>query len=183
MHDDLKARALVLDDGKERLAIVALDILFVNGDITAEIRKRVRALTGIKESNIMLNASHTHTSPQVPGGGWAPWGGSEYLRVYPEYVAGTVEAADKLMQPALVSSASTELTGVTINRRHPEQRADTRLNVMKVSSPSGRAIVDVINFPCHAVAVGGQYPPGRLTSPASRAPSLRTLQKVASACT
>lgn len=157
VHDDLKARALVLDDGKERLAIVALDILFINGDMTAEIRKRVRALTGIKESNIMLNASHTHTSPQVPGGGWAPQGGSEYLRVYPEYVAGTVEAADKLIQPALVSSASAELTGVTVNRRHPEQRADTRLNVMKVSTPSGKAIAHVINFPCHAVAVGGQY--------------------------
>ena len=158
VHDDLKARALVLDDGKSRVAIVAIDVAYVYESITQDIRKRVRQLTGIKEQDVMVCASHTHTGPMMGNNNfWPARGESQYLKTFPEYVAGTVAAARALLEPALVSSSTSEVKGVTVNRRHPEQPVDATLSVLKVVGTSGNAIAEVINFGCHPVAVGGQY--------------------------
>ena len=61
IHDPLKVRAVVIDDGKEKVALVGIDSLVIqSANAVAEIRKKTRELCGIKESNIMIAASHTH---------------------------------------------------------------------------------------------------------------------------
>ena len=65
IQDDLYARALVLDDGTNTVALVAVDLLWVPLPMTNEIRDLVQAKTGIPGANVMICASHTHFGPKI----------------------------------------------------------------------------------------------------------------------
>src|SRR3954447_25652443 len=66
--DPLKARALVLEVGNERLAIVSLDLgRAPTRDHMAAIRGRVRS-AGV--NHVMLVASHTHYGPLLELDTW-----------------------------------------------------------------------------------------------------------------
>ncbi len=74
VHDDLYARALVFDDGRQSLAILAVDsigydnsILGAGRDFTRELRERAAAKTSLRPESIMLAASHTHSAPETIG--------------------------------------------------------------------------------------------------------------------
>ena len=74
VHDDLHARALVLDDGRRSLALLAVDaigydnaVLGPGRDFTRELRERVAAKTGLEPGSIILAASHTHSAPETIG--------------------------------------------------------------------------------------------------------------------
>jgi hypothetical protein len=73
IRDRLYAKALVLDDGTTRLAIIAMDVTAIGGrEISRGIlpdvgeaflpalRSRIQKELGIPGSNVLVNASHTH---------------------------------------------------------------------------------------------------------------------------
>jgi hypothetical protein len=67
VHDPLFAKALVLDDGATRVAILAMDAVAIGGicDISDEflpqLRGRIESELSIPGANVLVNASHTHT--------------------------------------------------------------------------------------------------------------------------
>lgn len=64
--DDLYARAMVLDDGRTKIAIVSADLLYTPlEEITGPVRKIIREKTGIPEQNVLVCATHTHSGPEV----------------------------------------------------------------------------------------------------------------------
>src|SRR5688572_26675066 len=65
VHSDLYARALVLELGDTRLALVALDVLGLDFDLVRQTRMLVEQATGIPGERVLLNASHTHAGPAV----------------------------------------------------------------------------------------------------------------------
>jgi predicted neutral ceramidase superfamily lipid hydrolase len=58
VHDDLHARALVVDDGTTRVAIVSCDLIAVDRRLSGPIREMVRDAIGI--DHVMVCATHTH---------------------------------------------------------------------------------------------------------------------------
>ena len=62
VHDPPKVRAAVFDDGKKRIAIVGLDALAIRRETADAARKLIQQKTGIPFENILLTASHSHTS-------------------------------------------------------------------------------------------------------------------------
>jgi neutral ceramidase len=68
IHDPLKLRAAVLDDGLETLAFVGLDTcLFQSPIIRDRIRGEVRERCGIPGDHLLLAASHTHSGGPLMG--------------------------------------------------------------------------------------------------------------------
>ncbi|WP_165069835.1 hypothetical protein [Paludisphaera rhizosphaerae] len=61
-HDACKARAVVFDDGKARVALVGLDALLIRGETVKEIRSAIEAKTGIPGGSVMIAASHSHNA-------------------------------------------------------------------------------------------------------------------------
>ena len=62
VHDPLHARALVLDDGKTRLAIVVADNCLIYREIFDAAKKLVHERTGLAIENILMSATHTHSA-------------------------------------------------------------------------------------------------------------------------
>jgi len=61
-HDPCKVRAVVFDDGRQRVALVGIDLLFITRALTKEARADIEKRCGIKAGNILLGASHSHSS-------------------------------------------------------------------------------------------------------------------------
>jgi len=66
INDPLYAKALVLDDGKTKLAIIAMDVTAIGGigeigdDFLPKLRTRIESELGIPGPNVLVNASHNH---------------------------------------------------------------------------------------------------------------------------
>lgn len=76
--DVLMSRALVLDDGTSRIAIVVVDSLMLPRELLDDIKEQARQATGIPTERMLISATHTHSAPSA-----MPCLGS---RVDPEYV-------------------------------------------------------------------------------------------------
>ena len=62
LHDPCKVRASVFDDGKQRVALVGIDALFVRRPLVEAVRKAVHEKCGIAPEAILIGASHSHSS-------------------------------------------------------------------------------------------------------------------------
>lgn len=124
IHDDVWARAMVIDDGKTRLAIVVLDAVgFMNNDVI-DLRQRIAKEAGI--TYCIVTSTHTHEGPDLIG----IWGQTPFKSginpAHMEYVknqaAKAVETAAKNIRPVHLAIAQ-DLTGAlpfAIDTRKPE---------------------------------------------------------------
>jgi neutral ceramidase len=64
-HDPCKVRAAVFDDGKRRVALVGVDLLFVTRHLVSEARAEVQKRCGIKPDCVLIGASHSHSSGPI----------------------------------------------------------------------------------------------------------------------
>jgi len=64
-HDPCKVRAVVFDDGRQRVALVGIDLLLITRALTKEARAEIEKRCGIKAGNILLGASHSHSSGPI----------------------------------------------------------------------------------------------------------------------
>ncbi|MBI3413955.1 MAG: neutral/alkaline non-lysosomal ceramidase N-terminal domain-containing protein [Verrucomicrobia bacterium] len=129
--DPLYVRAAVLSDGSNRVALVVWDLTDTRESIVAKVRGEISKTTGIPSSNILINASHSHSAPWVPTLG-DPLMDIEKARALPvehgpDYgdwanllVSQTVDAvrrADAARRPATLSIARAWAGEVVFNRR------------------------------------------------------------------
>src|SRR5262245_33924392 len=146
--DPLRARALVLAAGKERMAFVSLDLgRAPTRQSTAAVRKRVKADAGIE--HIFLVASHTHHGPVLELDDW-PDKQQPYVRELERKLGDLIVAAAKELRPARIGVASKE---VPFNRNRHSRRADKpvdrELLVLRVEDADGKAIAHAVNFAAH----------------------------------
>ncbi len=62
IHDETHARAIVLDDGKNQLAIVVADLCMVYRETLDKAKQRAHEYTSIPKANMMMSATHTHSA-------------------------------------------------------------------------------------------------------------------------
>ncbi len=146
-YDPLYARALVLDDGRQIVAIVALDLIVVTADFTAAVRGAVHQATGIPPEHLMLAASHTHAGPDL-----FRWAEGLDPQVEPQIrrrVIDVVLQAHANRRPARVGWADAELHCISINRRQADGPTDPRVGVMWVEDEHEMCIALAVNFAIH----------------------------------
>ena len=62
-HDRLRARALILQSGDQKVALVTVDINYIDYDSINEVRRLVEAYTDIRGCDVRVTSSHSHSSP------------------------------------------------------------------------------------------------------------------------
>lgn len=147
--DPLKARALVLDIGGQRLALVSLDLGRAPPRATsAAIRERVKRDSNV--SQIFLVGSHTHHGPVIEVDDW-PKGKTSYVRELEDKLVGVVAEATRALRPARLGAAEKD---VPFNHnRHsklPEKTVDREMRVLRVEGTDGKPIALAVNFAAHA---------------------------------
>jgi neutral ceramidase len=181
-HDDLYARALVLEGDGQRLALVSLDILgFEIPDATA-LRQRVEQETGIPAAAVLLNCSHTHAGPATMNLRGLGERDAAYDSLLPRWVVGTVRAAQERLEPGSLRWGESE---VHIGRNRRERRTDgqvviganeggpydPRVAVLRVDGEDGRPRGIWFSHATHPVTFTGEncrfsadYPGGAISA-------------------
>jgi hypothetical protein len=105
-HDRLLSRALVLDDGTNRIAIAIVDSLMLPRDLLDEVKEAASRATNIPSSQMLIAATHTHSAPSAMGclGSRSDPHYPGFLK--PRIVESIVEACRRL-QPAQIGWAVT----------------------------------------------------------------------------
>jgi hypothetical protein len=148
IQDRLHARALVLAAGKERIAVVSLDLgRAPPRDATAAVRKRVQEAAGV--GHVFLVASHTHHGPVLELEQW-PDPKEPYLRKLEGQLADLITDAAKQLRPARLGVVS---RAVAWNRnrhsRRPDRPLDNELIVVRVEDRAGKPVAHLVNFAAH----------------------------------
>lgn len=64
--DGIFCRAILLEDkNKLKLLFLSIDLLFIGKKLSENIKKKVHNLLKIPQENIIINATHTHSSPKT----------------------------------------------------------------------------------------------------------------------
>jgi hypothetical protein len=149
VHDDLWARALVLDDGQTRIAVVALDLVGLFNARVRQIRSRIAA---VPPDNVLITCTHVHSGPDTMG----LWGPNPFTTgVDPLYMArledrivAAVEQASRNLRPVRLLAGKTQVPdGFVHNSREPLQ--DKQLTALRFVEPDGRTVGTVIHYGGH----------------------------------
>jgi hypothetical protein len=175
--DKLYARALVLDDGQNKIAIVSADLLWVPLKITAEIRREVKEKIGIPEKNVLICATHTHFGPKIDRitKNWPDTPASEidksYVQTLKKKIADSILAANKNMRQVKLGAVKGEIPEIVYNRRTRKTDGavamtfrlppadpnlifgpiDPELCILRVEDMSGALTCAIVNYACHPV--------------------------------
>src|SRR5689334_21201335 len=119
VHDDLHARALVMDDDQTVVALISLEIIGVDRAFAQDVRARITAATGIPAAHVVVAATHTHCGPVTVRHFF-----NQSQPLDAQYVAEladrTVEAAVEAFgrrRPAMIRAGMVTAEGIAVNRR------------------------------------------------------------------
>ena len=104
VQDRLMARALVLDDGASKLALVVVDTLMMPRALVDEAKSLAARATGIPVERMLISATHTHSAPSV----MACLGSrvdEAYRAGFAESLAKAVQQANERLTPARIGWA------------------------------------------------------------------------------
>jgi hypothetical protein len=116
VHDELHARALVLDDGQTRLAVVTVDSCMVPRQILDAAKKLVQLRSGLPIENMLMSATHTHTAGTATPV-FQSEADAEYQLFLTRKIADSVRIALSNLEPARVGWGVGAVPQHVFNRR------------------------------------------------------------------
>ncbi len=105
VHDELHARALVLDDGATRLAFVVVDNCLIDRAVFDAAKALVFQHTGIASNHVSMSCTHTHSAGSVCGVHLSE-ADPAYRAWLPRRIADAVHIAVNQLAPARVAWGS-----------------------------------------------------------------------------
>ena len=153
LHDRLCARALVIDDGTTRAAIIVCDLVGLDSAYVERARREIGAAIGAAPGAVMVACTHTHSGP-------ATIFLHQCGEVDPAYLEGLrpklVEVARRAaggMRPVRVGAAEGDLPGSSFDRRGTGKAVDTSVPVAVLQDARGAAVATVTGYACHPVTM------------------------------
>lgn len=157
IHDDLYARALVLENAESAVAIVSVDVLALSSEFIKQVRNAIQASTGLSPDSVMIASTHTHAGPVTITTFFNPDEtiDSHYMEELAESIKESVATAWRLRFPARVGVGVGHVEGVGVNRRSSDQKPiDEQIGIIKVADADGNTRCVLINYSCHPTVLG-----------------------------
>ena len=182
-HDPLHAKAMVIEQGDVKVAIVACDLVSLPRELSEQARSIVQQQIGLAPDHIMITATHSHTTPVIvthPSRynleGEPKRIAEEYTAALPAKIAQAIALANRAMAPAQMRAGVGEETTLGFNRRYfmkdgsvgwnpgklnpnivrPAGPVDPGIPVLYFESPNDlKPLAAYINFGVHQDTTGG----------------------------
>ena len=152
--DRLYARAIVLENGAARAALITVDAGGLSDAIWQAVTRQVETELGIPSANVLLTATHTHSVPGPPAADFA------------KKIVDAVRRAQQQLTPARVGYGTGE-SYINVNRQITDPRtgkwwegpnregpSDKTVAVLKFESLSGEPLAVYYNYAVHGVIAG-----------------------------
>ena len=152
--DRLYSRAIVLDNGTTRAALISVDAGAIPDPVWEAVTSQVESGLAIPAGNVFITATHTHSAPRQP------------TEQYVEKIVESVRLAFERRTPARVGYG-TGVSYINVNRNiiDPETRrwwegpnydgpSDKTVAVINFETRDGEPIAVYYNYAMHAVTVG-----------------------------
>ncbi len=160
-HDPLMARAVLLDDGQQRVAIVSCDLLGWAPDAARSMRRRIGEGGAAPAGHVLISCTHTHSGPaSMPLRGVMGYLDEAWLAAAQTRIVDLVGGLASRLVRAKLSWATTTANGVGYNRQdqaHPtdEQVVAIGIDALEPAMGGGcRTIATLVNYATHAVVLG-----------------------------
>jgi neutral ceramidase len=114
--DPLSARALVLDDGTTKLAIVVVDSCLIPRVLFDKAKAIASKATGIRQDHMLMAATHSHSAPASLDRPVAK-ASEHYLKVLVDGIVQAIEQANSNLEPATMGSGQVDVPEHVHNRR------------------------------------------------------------------
>jgi hypothetical protein len=180
VRDPLMAKALVVDDGNNKVVIICMDLVEATDKITKDVRGALQRELGIDPSCVLVNAAHNHRSGELDDAGEISRRGEELTK----RIVGAVKQASQQMVPVRIGAGVGHEDRITMNRRlrmkdgtHWTVRhatpspadadvvglgpMDPQIGLLRVDTMDGKPLALVYNFAGH---VYGGLPEGGITA-------------------
>lgn len=153
---ELTVRAMVWEQGTNRVAVVGADFLGFPAALADKARARVR---GIAPENILIGVTHTHSAPDCygfPDAQGRPAADLQYLERVCARMAEAIQEAFDRRQPARIRVATGAAKGKIAYNYYAEQLYDPRCHVIQALSEDGRPIATLVNYAIHPEVIGSE---------------------------
>jgi hypothetical protein len=153
----LQIRALVLENGDTRVAIVSVPFIGFPGVLADRVRAKVDSVPG---TNIMIGSTHTHSAPDM----YAFLNETGELLTdldYIDFVVGkTADAIGRAvsnLKPASIKTATAKAQGKIAYNYYAPKLYDPRVDVLQAIGKDGKPFATLVNYAVHPEVLG----PGR----------------------
>ena len=173
--DELYAKAVIFDNGEVVTGFVALDILHVNALMVKLVRDRFEELTGVKGTNLMVTATHTHTGQPMEHNDEFSIVDDEQIRITCHRAADCAYVAYKHRKECHIGYGTGEEHELAFNRRFWQTDGqahtwpgicnpanvkeagpvDPEFNVMRIDDVDCNTIAVITCFANHLDMIGG----------------------------
>ena len=154
INDHIFARAIVIDDGRTRAALVTVDAGAISTDTWSQVSRQAEAELKIPGAQLLLTATHTHS---------VPFGSRQDL---PPRIFAAISQAAARLEPARVRFG-TGVSYINVNRNlidpnthrwwegpNYEGASDKTVAVLRFETPGSRPIAVYYNYAVHGVLNG-----------------------------
>jgi len=169
---DLWAKALALEDQRgNKVVILTADLIALPAELCQQVAAHLKAKHALERSQLLCNASHTHSGPMVWPNLRVMDGDDEQRKVIQQY---TEQLRSKLIQlcdaaladlkPARLAVGAGRCT-FAVNRReptdggvrigqNPKGPVDHTVPVLRVETPEGKLRAVLFGYACHTTTLG-----------------------------
>jgi len=166
IHDELHARALVLDDGLSLACIVSMDLIALDFDMVETIRDGISHRVGIPAERVVLNCSHTHSGPSTRTLHAMGERDELYCNVMARKIVGAVQQAADMLEPVSLRWGRAPVQ-IGINRRqiregqviigqNPNGPVQPYVDVLRIDREDQRTLAVLFAHATHPVVLGAQ---------------------------
>ena len=150
IHDEVSARTLYLSDGSKKLLFVSLDAVGFSQAFAEQLRTALTESIDIRKDNILLSATHTHSSIDIQG----IWGGTTEQQ-QEQLIRRVVQSARSALtsQQPVTLKLNQSMKGQGENRRHPSGGIIPQITSIEIETKDQKPVALLFTFGSHPVVL------------------------------
>jgi len=160
VHDPVMSRAVYLEQGDTKVALVSCDLLYIPFSLADAVRSRLQE-GGKEDVFLFMAATHSHSAPEAMAMNSNNTAGNAAIGMYDPWlldwtaniVALSVFQAMADAKPVRIALGTLETEGLIRNRRD-DATVDNRLTVLSISAGEEQPVAMIVHFAAHPTILG-----------------------------